>query len=243
MSSDRGTIPRGPDAGTWSEPTSPAGRRLPSAPRERKPALAALAIILVVGGALAATLLVTDAGHKTGAIEITQVVGQGMQLSSSDMQEIQVNTDLGISYVPWSEAGQVTRYYAANTIPAGTLLTPQMTVASDSLAKGLTQVGLAVKDGELPDGLQVGDHVDLFATSDSSGVCPRPTNFTLSTNAVVLSIGRPQGSGSDAVDDVQVGVNPTDAGGVACNAANSNVGIGIVAANQAAGNPTSGGTG
>jgi hypothetical protein len=205
--------------------------------------LAALAIILVVGGALAATLLVTDAGHKTGAIEITQVVGQGMQLSSSDMQEIQVNTDLGISYVPWSEAGQVTRYYAANTIPAGTLLTPQMTVASDSLAKGLTQVGLAVKDGELPDGLQVGDHVDLFATSDSSGVCPRPTNFTLSTNAVVLSIGRPQGSGSDAVDDVQVGVNPTDAGGVACNAANSNVGIGIVAANQAAGNPTSGGTG
>jgi hypothetical protein len=205
--------------------------------------LAALAIILVVGGALAATLLVTDAGHKAGAIEITQVVGQGMQVSSSDMQEIQVNTDLGISYVPWSEASQVTRYYAANTIPAGTLLTPQMTVASDSLAKGLTQVGLAVKDGELPDGLQVGDHVDLFSTSDSSGVCPRPTNFTLSSNAVVLSMGHPQGSGSDAVDDVQVGVNPADAGGVACNAANSDVGIGIVAANQAAGNPTSGGTG
>ena len=31
---------------------SPAGRRLPSAPRERKPALAALAVVLVVGGAL-----------------------------------------------------------------------------------------------------------------------------------------------------------------------------------------------
>ena len=53
-----------------AEPTSPAGRRLPSAPRERKPALAALAVVLVVGGALVAALLVIDAGHKTGAIEI-----------------------------------------------------------------------------------------------------------------------------------------------------------------------------
>lgn len=240
MSSDRGTIPRGSDAGSWSEPTAPTGRRLPSAPRERKPALAALAVILVVGGGLAATLLVTDAAHKTGAIEITQTVGQGQQLSLSDMQEVQVTSGTGIDYVPWSEASQVTRYYAANTIPTGTLLTPQMTVTSNTLAKGLTQVGLAVKDGELPDGLEVGDHVDLFSTSDSSGICPRPTNFTLSSNAVVLSIGRPLGTGSNAVYDVQVGVNPTDAGGVACNAANNNVGIGIMSGSQVA---PSGGTG
>src|ERR1700678_2033634 len=78
MSSDRGTIPRGAEAGgAWPAPTAPAGRRLPSAPRERKPALAALAVVLVVGGALLAALLVVGAGHKTGAIEITQTVGQG----------------------------------------------------------------------------------------------------------------------------------------------------------------------
>jgi hypothetical protein len=243
MSSDRGTIPRGSDAGAWSEPTAPTGRRLPSAPRERKPALAALAIILVVGGALAAALLVTDAAHKTGAIEITQTVGQGQQLASTDMQEVQITSGTGIDYVPWSEASQVTRYYAADTIPSGTLLTPQMTVAGNSLAKGLTQVGLAVKDGELPDGLTVGDHVDLFSTSDSSGVCPRPTNFILSNNAVVLSITRPLGTSSNAVYDVQVGVNPADAGGVACNAANNDVGLGIVSAGSATGSPASGGTG
>jgi hypothetical protein len=240
MSSDRGTIPRGSDAGAWSEPTAPSGRRLPSAPRERKPALAALAVILVVGGALAATLLVTDAAHKTGAIEITQTVGQGEQFSGSDMQEVQVTSGTGIDYVPWSEASQVTRYYAADTIPTGTLLTPQMTVTSNTLARGLTQVGLAVKDGELPDGLQVGDRVDLFSVSDNSGECPRPSNFILSSGSVVLNIGRPLGTGSNAVYDIQVGVNPADAGGVACDAANNNVGIGIMP--SGAGGSTSGST-
>jgi len=232
MASDRGTMTRGVD-GAWPEPTGPAGRRLPSIPRERKPALAALAVVLIVGGALVAALLVVQEGHKTGAIEVTQTVGQGQRLSPAALQEIQVTSGLGIDYVPWDEASQVTRTYAATTIPAGTLLTPQMTVATNNLARGLTQVGLSLKDGELPDGLQVGDHVDIYSVSDSTGVCPRPSNFTLAAGAVVLSVGRPLSSGSDAVYDVQVGVSAGDAGGVSCNAANGNVSIGIIPGNQA----------
>ena len=49
MVSDRGTLPRGAVAdqqASWAEPTAPGGRRMPSAPRERKPALAALAVLL-----------------------------------------------------------------------------------------------------------------------------------------------------------------------------------------------------
>jgi hypothetical protein len=192
-----------------------------------------------VGGALAATLLVSDASHKTGAIEISQTVGQGQRFSASSMEEVQVTSGTGIDYVPWSQASQVDRTYASTTIPAGTLLTPQMTVATNNLAKGLTQLGLAVKDGEIPDGLQVGDRINIFSVSDNSGVCPRPTNFTLTTDAVVLNIGRPLGNGSDAVDDIQVAVNPADAGGVACNAANNNVGLGIIPGNQTASSSSS----
>ena len=53
MASERGTMQRGPTAGAqeqaaWaSEATAPAGRRLPSPQRERKPALAALALLLI----------------------------------------------------------------------------------------------------------------------------------------------------------------------------------------------------
>ena len=233
MSSDRGTIPRGTGAGAdaWPEPTSPAGRRLPSAPRERKPALAALAVVLVVGGALAAALLVIDAGHKTGAIEISQPVGQGQKIPLSSMQEVQVTSGTGIDYVPWNEASQVARTYAATTLPAGTLLTPQMTTAVNTATRGMTVVGLALKDGQLPDALQVGDHVGLFETSDTEGRCPRPPTNVLAPNAVVLSIGHPVSTASNAVDDVQVAVAPAYAASVTCNAANNNVGVGVLPAN------------
>jgi hypothetical protein len=235
MSSDRGTIPRGTgagaDAGVWPEPTSPAGRRLPSAPRERKPALAALAVVLVVGGALAAALLVIDAGHKTGAIEISQPVGQGQKIPLSSMREVQITSGTGIDYVPWDEASQVARTYAATTLPPGTLLTPQMTTAANTATKGMTVVGLALKDGQLPDGLQVGDHVGIFETSDNDGRCPRPVNNVLAPNAVVLNVGHPSSTASDAVDDVQVAVPPAYAAGVGCNAANNNVGVGVLPAN------------
>ena len=236
MASERGTIPRNVD-GAWPEPTAPGGRRLPSAPRERKPALAALAVVLIVGGALVAGLLVIQQGHKTGAVEITQTIGQGQRIPPGALQEIQVTSGLGIDYVPWDEASQVTRTYAATTIPAGTLLTPQMTVATNDLSTGLTQVGLALKDGQMPDGLQVGDRVDVYAVSDSTGQCPRPANFLLTTNAVVLSIQHPLGNSSSTAFDVQLGVSPGDVGGVTCNAANDNVSVGIIPGSQAGASP------
>jgi len=249
MSSDRGTIPRGTgagaDAGVWPEPTSPAGRRLPSAPRERKPALAALAVVLVVGGALAAALLVIKAGHKAGAIEISQTVGQGQKIPLSAMQEVQVTSGTGINYVPWNEASQVAQTYAATMLPPGTLLTPQMTTAVNTATRGMTEVGLALKDGQLPDGLQVGDHVGIFDTSDNAGRCPRPPTNVLAPNAVVLNIGHPVSAASGAVDDVQVAVAPAYAAAVACNAANNNVGVGVLPANGRGAigtTPSSGGT-
>jgi len=85
MVTERGTLSRGAatDQQTWAEPTAPGGRRLPSAPRERKPALAALAVLLVALGAVAAGLLVINAGHRVAAVEIVQQVGQGQQIPAS----------------------------------------------------------------------------------------------------------------------------------------------------------------
>ena len=52
---------------------------------------------------------------------------------------------------------------------------------------------------------------------------------TLAADAVVLAIGAPSAtSGSTAIADVEVAVNPSDAGPVACNAANGIVGIAVL---------------
>jgi hypothetical protein len=244
MSSDRGTtIHRGTPPSVdqqvpWPEPTAPAARKLPGAPRERKPALAALAVLLIVGGALAVGYLMLSSAKKVAAIEIGQTVGEGQPLALSDMQQVQVTPSAGLNYVPWSEAQQVARTFASTNIPAGTLLTPSMAVSADNLTNGRDVMGLALKDGQLPAGLVQGDHVNIYQVSDATEACPGTPGSLLSGDAIVLRVTAPSAASSSAVADVEVALTPATAGAVACNASNGMIGVAV-----APGNVLSPGTG
>jgi hypothetical protein len=228
----------------WAEPTAPGARRLPGRPRERRPALAALAVLLILGGALAAGFLVLQSGKRVAAIEISAPVGAGQRIPPGAMQQVQIAADSGLDYVPWAEAGQVSRFFTVSAIPAGTLLTRAMVAATGASVTGKAVVGLALKDGQLPRGLQDGDHVAIYQVSDAQETCPGGSGGLLTANALVLAIGAPAAtSGSQAQADVEVAVNPADAGAVACNAANGVVGIAVLPAGGAVGlGPTSGTT-
>ena len=235
MSSDRGTIHRGistgpeQQAGWAAEPTAPGGRRPPSAARERKPLLAVLAVLLIAGGALGAYYLVTQNARRVAAIEIIQQLSAGQKIPLSAMQQVQIPANSGVNYVPWSEASQVAQFYAGNAIPPGTLLNGAMVVRASSLTNGKAVLGLALKDGQLPGNLQIGDHVDIFDVSDANENCPGSGGGTLSPDAVVLAVNTPAAnSGSSAAADVIVAVDPATAGAVACNASNGIVGIAVV---------------
>jgi hypothetical protein len=213
----------------WPEATAPSGRRLPSAPRERKPALAALAVLLILGGALGAGLLVIQGSKRVAAIEISQPVGAGQRIPVTAMQPVQIAAGSGLAYVPWDQASQVARFYTVSAIPQGTLLTREMVAASGTPVAGKAVLGLALKDGQLPRGLTGGDHIDIYQVSDAQETCPGGSGGTLAADAVVLAIGTPSTiSGSTAIADVEVALNPSDAGPVACNAANGIVGIAVL---------------
>ena len=237
MPSERGTIQQGlaSDAqgqGTWPEAAAPSGRRLPAARRERKPALAAFALLLIIGGALAAGLLVVQSGKRVAAIEITQQVGAGGRIQLGVMQQVQVASGTGLPYVPWAEARQVARFYAATTIPPGTLLTGAMVARASGVATGRDILGLALKDGQLPAQLKPGDQVRIYAVSgqaSGSAGCPGAGGAALTGDAVVVSVLTP-GNGSLAgssggTTDVSVAVSPADAGAVACDSAAGNVAV------------------
>lgn len=259
MASDRGTMQRGglpsgvPEQAAWPEPTAPAGRRLPSAPRERKPALAALALLLIVGGALGAGFLVLQSGKRVAAIEISRQVGAGQQIPLSAMQQVQVASDSGVGYVPWADASQVARFYAATTIPPGTLLTSAMVVQASAVTNGKDVIGLALKDGQWPDQLAVGDHVAVIAVSGQSSAtagCPGTAGSALAGDASVLNVnsaasGGLVGSAPTGTTDVTIAVSPASAGAVACNAAAGNVAVVVLPAGghlPAANPPAVGGT-
>jgi hypothetical protein len=145
------------------------------------------------------------------------------------MQPVQIAAGSGLAYVPWDEASQVARFFTVSAIPQGTLLTRQMVATSGTPVSGKAVLGLALKDGQLPHGLQDGDHIDIYQVSDAQETCPGGSGGTLAANAIVLAIGAPSAtSGSTAVADVEVAVNPSDAGPVACNAANGIVGIAVL---------------
>lgn len=230
MSSDRGTLQRG-SAAEWQQPTAPAGRRPPSAPRERKPVLAVLAIVLIAGGALTAGYLVNQSSKTVAAIDIARNVGAGQRFPLGAMEEVQVPASSRVNYVPWNEANQVAQFYASAAIPAGTLLNGAMVVKSNAVVGRRYVVGLALKEGQLPNGLQVGDHVNLYEDSASQTNCPGAPGAVLDSDAIVLAISVPSAeSGSSAAEYVDIADTPADTGAITCSAANGILGIAIIPA-------------
>jgi hypothetical protein len=246
MVSDRGTLPRGAVAdqqGSWAEPTAPGGRRMPSAPRERKPALAALAVLLVALGAVAAGYLVINAGHRVGAVEITQQVGQGQRIPASAIKEVEIASNSGINYVAWQYANRVAGVYASVQIPAGTLLTPAMTTATNNLAAGKVQVGLSLKPGQAPANLLIGQSVEAFGVGTGSGCGAAAagggaggtgggnggngsgSGVPITTGVIASVVGSTASNGSTAA--VTLAVPDADAGVLACYASAGDVAIAL----------------
>jgi hypothetical protein len=244
MVSDRGTLPRGAVAdqqASWAEPTAPGGRRMPSAPRERKPALAALAVLLVALGAVAAGYLVISAGHRVGAVEITQQVGQGQRIPASAIKEVEIASNSGINYVAWQYANRVAGVYARVQIPAGTLLTSAMTTATNNLAAGKVQVGLSLKPGQAPANLLIGQTVEAFGVGTGSG-CGAGTagggsaggtgggngvgpGVPITTGVIASVVGSTASNGSTAA--VTLAVPDADAGVLACYSSAGDVAIAL----------------
>jgi hypothetical protein len=226
MASDRGTMPRGMTGDQWAEPTAPGGRRMPTAPRERKPALAVLAVLLVALGAAASGYLVLSTAHKVEAIEIVQSIGPGEQIPASALKPVEVNADIGIDYVSWSVAAAVTRVFAANEIPAGTLLTPKMTVGSEDLTSGDVQEGLLLKAGAAPPSLQIGAKVQAYADGP-----PTPCGGTadeLLVAGTVTGVAGDVGAANDT-EILTLAVSPASSTNdyplLACEAANGTVAL------------------
>jgi hypothetical protein len=210
----------------WGEATAPAARRMPTTPRERKPVLAVLAVLLIVGGALAAGTLVIKSGQRIGAIEVVQQVSQGEQIPSDALQEVQISADSGVSYVSWQFAGELSQYFAATPIPKGTLLNNGMLTKTNALPADKAEVGLALKDGQVPGALQAGDTIDVYSTASASGGCPGKPGATLTSDASVISVS-PSASAS-GMTDVVIAMGTESVGPVVCSTANGSAAIAIM---------------
>lgn len=197
---------------------------MPSASRERKPALFAVAILLVALGAGAAGLLVIRASAQVQAIEIVQAVNQNAQIPAGAMEEVGVPAGSALSYVPWSDAAAVEKDFTVTTIPAGTLLTAKMLSGSNTSTAGQDLIGLSLKAGQVPTLLQPGDTVEAFSIGTS---CNTTEGQVLAPQAQVTEVsGSVAAAGSSEV--VTLAVQPGNAQLMTCSAANGNVGLALL---------------
>ena len=173
--------------------------------------MAALAVLLIVGGALSSAYLVMVSGQRVPVISIAQPVAAGQRIPASALREVQVSATGGLDYIPWADRAKVTQTFATVTLVKGALLTNGMLSTASSVSKGYVVVGLALKPGQLPaGGLQPGDRVALYAVASQGGQSGAQTGTVLAPAATVFDVVRP-GQNDIQADQVSVSVTvPVD---------------------------------
>lgn len=150
-------------------PVQPAvGERLPTPPRERKPALAALAVLLILAGALGATVLVLQVGNRVEVVKLTADVPAGKSVDDSDMTSVLVARDESINYVEWTQKDGLKKLRAKSALYKGTVVVGEMFTGKKGLPAGKASVGLSLKEGQYPDGIKSGDTVAAYRVGSNS---------------------------------------------------------------------------
>ncbi|MFI5565835.1 hypothetical protein ACIA6T_00345 [Streptomyces sp. NPDC051740] len=159
----------GAGAGRSAAPAGPAvGDRLPTPPRERKPALAALAVLLILVGALGATMLVLQVGERIEVIKITKEIPAGQKVTDANTTSVMVAEDPGIHYVEYNRLDALKKLKAVSTIPAGVVAVGEMFGEEAKVPSGKALVGLSLKEGQYPAGLENGDAVAAYRVGGTS---------------------------------------------------------------------------
>jgi hypothetical protein len=207
---------------------SATGQRLPTPPRERKPLLAALAVLLILGGALASAYLVMASGQRVQAIRLTTDIAAGQQIPASAMEPVDIS-NTGVQFINWSARGQVAQAHAAVPLVKGSLLTNNMLASTGSSNAGRAIVGLSLKPGQVPsDGLSDGQHLALFGLAgQDTGIRP---GELLAEDAIVVGSTGPGPSNGNTTVPLSVSVPVSEVQAVVVASAAGQLGVALLPA-------------
>lgn len=135
--------------------------RLPNS-RERRPALAALAVILILLGAAGSALIALNSGNRSDFVAIgADSLAPGHKLEAKDLSRGDLAGATG-GLIPWSEANKYIGRYTTSWLYKDQFVTPQNFTKDGAkpIPAGGAQIGISLEAGRAPsDGLDVGDIV------------------------------------------------------------------------------------
>lgn len=158
------------------EQTRPPAR-LP-ATRERRPAIIALAVLLIVGGAVASGWLAMQSGDRASFLKINREVAQGAQITKDDVSTVSLPRGYSGGIAAGSINTVVGKAAAVRLLP-GTVLTPAMVARSAGIAAGRARLSVPVTSASLALNLRAGDPVAVAVGSGQTSTV---------VSAVVVSV-------------------------------------------------------
>jgi hypothetical protein len=201
----------GPASGSATTSGNSPANRVPGPVRERRPALVAFGLVLVVGGALGSALVVHRSGDRVDVLVSRHDIAPGELITAESLTTARVAAD-GAAVVPASAADNFVGTYATGAIPADTLLNRTMFLAGDTVPVDAAVVGVVLGAEQRPtQALAAGDVVRayLVAADGTSTVTNQPTGTVLLDAVRVVSAGS-----SSAGNSTVTGGVPSDSGSV-----------------------------
>lgn len=176
-------------------PAATAGR-LPRTRRSRRPGLTVAGALLVGLCGVASAALVTAGHDRVAVLALARDVHAGQQLTAADLRVAHLSGD-GISALAATSAAGLVGQTVTASLPAGTVLNPQMLTATPLPAAGSQLVAVAVKAGGVPAEATAGRDVTLVrvqpnATSNGAAAAEP---VLLVTKARVVSVQTDPASG------------------------------------------------
>lgn len=149
-------------------PTGTRGR-LPAASRDRRPALAALALLLMLSGALASALIVYRSGDRADVLVAARDISAGEEIVANDFRVARVATDGALS-VPSEAVGNFVGAVATTGIPEGTLVNNLMFLTGSVVPDDAAVVGVVLTASQRPaKEPEAGDVVRVFVVPRDDG--------------------------------------------------------------------------
>ncbi len=167
MSGATGLSPNGRSDAAPPSPRSP--ERLPQPARRRRPALAALGVMLVVGCSAVSASLVLASSDATSVLTVVRSVPAGQVVTSADLGTADI-AGSGLTAVGAGSRDAVVGLTAAVDLLPGTLLSHVMVTREAVPGPAQAVVGLALKPGLLPEAeLRAGTAVMLVRLAAPTG--------------------------------------------------------------------------
>lgn len=198
--------------------------RMPVARRDKRPALAALAILLILLGALGSALLVFRSGDRESVLAARKDIAFGQTLSRSDFAEVRAASDTpGI--IKATDLSSFVGTHSLSYIPEGALLSPKMLSVSAAMPPNSEGVGIVLDAARRPSEFpKPGQVVRVYFVAGSGGGAT-PSNRVLVNAARVLGVGSGSGAGTRSIT---VLVNSNIAADVTNYASSNNLAIAVL---------------